>query len=169
MAASVHDSQSRCPLRAHVPFTVEILDLEEPRAGETLVNVAAVGVYHSDWHLMTGATKHLLPVVPGHEGAGLVATIGPGVTRVKPGDHLGLNWGPNCGKCFYCLNDRLSLCAAYVGRLWTGVMLDGRTRLSKNDQPVYHFSALACLAEYCVVPQEAACPSTRRCRCSWRR
>jgi S-(hydroxymethyl)glutathione dehydrogenase/alcohol dehydrogenase len=141
-----------------VPFKVETLDLEEPRAGEVLVKVAAVGVCHSDWHLMTGATKHPLPVVPGHEGAGVVAAVGPGVTRVRPGDHLALNWGPNCGKCFYCLNDRPSLCAAYVGPLWAGVMLDGTTRLSKNGQPVYHFSALACFAEYCVVPQECCVP-----------
>jgi S-(hydroxymethyl)glutathione dehydrogenase/alcohol dehydrogenase len=142
----------------HVPFSVETLDLEEPRAGEVLVKVAAVGVCHSDWHLMTGATRHPLPVVPGHEGAGVVAALGPGVTRVKPGDHLALNWAPNCGKCFYCLNDRPSLCAAYVGPLWAGVMLDGSTRLSKNGQPVYHFSALACFAEYCVVPQECCVP-----------
>jgi S-(hydroxymethyl)glutathione dehydrogenase / alcohol dehydrogenase len=142
----------------HVPFTVETLDLEEPRAGEVLVKVAAVGVCPSDWHLMTGATKHPLPVVPGHEGAGVVAAIGPGVTRVKPGDHLAPNWGPNCGQWIYFLNDRPSLCAAYVGPLWAGVMLDGSTRLSKNGQPVYHFSALACFAEYCVVPQECRVP-----------
>jgi S-(hydroxymethyl)glutathione dehydrogenase/alcohol dehydrogenase len=141
-----------------VPFKVETLDLEEPRAGEVLVKVAAVGVCHSDWHLMTGATKHPLPVVPGHEGAGVVAAMGPGVERVKLGDHVALNWAPNCGKCFYCLNDRPSLCAAYVGPLWAGVMLDGSTRLSQNGQPVYHFSALACFAEYCVVPQECCVP-----------
>ena len=113
-----------------VPFQVETLDLAAPRAGEVLVKVAAVGVCHSDWHLMTGATKHPLPVVPGHEGAGLVAGVGPGVDRVALGDHVALNWAPNCGKCFYCLNDRPSLCAAYVGPLWAGVMLDGSTRLS---------------------------------------
>ena len=141
-----------------VPFQVETLDLAAPRAGEVLVKVAAVGVCHSDWHLMTGATKHPLPVVPGHEGAGLVAGVGPGVDRVALGDHVALNWAPNCGKCFYCLNDRPSLCAAYVGPLWAGVMLDGSTRLSKDGQPVYHFSALACFAEYCVVPQECCVP-----------
>jgi len=141
-----------------VPFKVETLDLEAPRAGEVLVKVTAVGVCHSDWHLMTGATRHPLPVVPGHEGAGVVETVGPGVDRVKPGDHVALNWAPNCGKCFYCLNDRPSLCAAYVGPLWAGTMLDGSTRLSKAGQPVYHFSALACFAEYCVVPQECCVP-----------
>ncbi len=140
------------------PFQIETLDLEAPRAGEVLVKVAATGVCHSDWHLMTGATQHPTPVVPGHEGAGVVETVGPGVTRVKPGDHVALNWAPNCGSCFYCLNDRPSLCTAYVGPIWAGTMMDGSTRLSKDGQPVYHFSALACFAEYAVVPQECCVP-----------
>lgn len=136
------------------PFTVETLDLAEPRAGEVLVKVAAAGVCHSDWHLMTGATKHAVPVVPGHEGAGVVEAVGPGVTKFKTGDHIALSWAPNCGHCFYCLEGRPSLCETYVGPIWDGLMMDGTTRLSKNGQPVYHFSALACFADYCVVPQE---------------
>ena len=142
----------------HAPFKVETLDLEPPRTGEVLVKVAAAGVCHSDWHLMTGATKHPLPVVPGHEGAGVVEAVGPGVTRVKPGDHVALNWAPNCGACFYCLNDRPSLCSAYVGPLWAGTMMDGTPRLSQDGQPIYHFSALACFADYTVVPQECCVP-----------
>jgi len=140
------------------PFSVESLDLEPPRAGEVLVKIAAAGVCHSDWHLVTGATKHPLPIVPGHEGAGLVEAIGEGVTRLKAGDHIALNWAPNCGTCFYCLNDRPSLCATYVGPIWAGTMLDGTTRLSRDGRPVYHFSALACFAEYAVVPQECCVP-----------
>jgi len=142
----------------HRPFSVETLDLEPPRAGEVLVKVAATGVCHSDWHLMTGATKHPVPVVPGHEGAGVVEAVGEGVTRVRVGDHVSLNWAPNCGSCFYCLNGRPSLCATYVGPLWAGTMMDGSTRLSKNGQPVYHFSALACFADYTVAPQECCVP-----------
>ena len=138
----------------NTPFQVETLNLEGPRAGEVLVKMAATGVCHSDWHLMTGATKHPLPVVPGHEGAGIVESVGESVTRVKRGDHVALNWAPNCGACFYCLNDRPSLCDTYVGPIWAGTMMDGTTRLSRNGQAVYHFSALACFAEYAVVPQE---------------
>jgi Zn-dependent alcohol dehydrogenase len=107
---------------------------------------------------MTGATKHATPVVPGHEGAGVVEAVGPGVSRVKPGDHVALSWAPSCGECFYCLNDRPSLCETYVGPIWEGVLMDGTPRLSKDGRPVYHFSALACFAEYCVVPQECCVP-----------
>jgi NDMA-dependent alcohol dehydrogenase len=143
------------------PFVVETLDLEPPRAGEVLIKVAAAGVCHSDWHLMTGTTKHATPVVPGHEGAGVVEAVGPGVSRVKPGDHVALSWAPSCGECFYCLDDRPSLCETYVGPIWEGVMMDGTPRLSKDGRPVYHFSALACFAEYCVVPQECCVPMSK--------
>jgi Zn-dependent alcohol dehydrogenase len=145
----------------HRPFQIETLDLEPPHTGEVLLKVAAAGVCHSDWHLMTGATRHAVPVVPGHEGAGVVEAVGAGVTRVKPGDHVALNWAPNCGDCFYCLNDRPNLCATYLKPLWAGTMLDGTTRLSCNGQPVYHFSTLACFADHTVVPQECCVPLPR--------
>ena len=142
----------------NVPFQIETLDLDPPQAGEVLVRVAAAGVCHSDWHLMTGATEHPTPVVPGHEGAGVVRAVGEGVTRVQPGDHVALNWAPNCGRCFYCLRDRPSLCTTYVDRIWAGTMMDGTTRLSKDGETVYHFSALACFADHAVVPQECCVP-----------
>jgi S-(hydroxymethyl)glutathione dehydrogenase / alcohol dehydrogenase len=137
-----------------IPFSVEELDLEEPREREVLIRVAAAGICHSDWHLMTGATQHALPVVPGHEGSGIVAAVGPGVIRVGVGDHVALSWAPSCGSCFYCLHEKPSLCESYVASIWAGTMMDGTPRLSKNGQPVYHFSALACFAEYAVVPEE---------------
>ena len=140
------------------PFAIETLELEAPRAGEVLVNLAAAGVCHSDWHLATGDTRHALPVVPGHEGAGVVEAVGEGVMQVKPGDHVALNWAPNCGTCFYCLNDRPILCATYVEPIWAGMMMDGTSRLSKDGQTVYHFSAVACFAEYAVVPEQCCVP-----------
>lgn len=142
----------------HQPFQIETLDLAPPRAGEVLVRVVAAGVCHSDWHLMTGATKHAAPVVPGHEGAGVVEAVGPGVTALVPGDHVALNWAPSCGYCFYCLHERPSLCETYVEPIWAGTMMDGTTRLSKDGAPVYHFSATACFAERTVVPQECCVP-----------
>jgi NDMA-dependent alcohol dehydrogenase len=144
-----------------VPFEVEELDLDEPRDGEVLVKIAAAGVCHSDWHLMTGATEHPTPVVPGHEGSGVVKAIGKGVTRVKEDDHVALNWAPNCGECFYCLRDRPSLCTTFVGPLWAGTMLDGTTRFSIDGDPVYHFSGVACFADYVVVPEVCSVPLSK--------
>ena len=146
-AAVLHEPQT--------PFRIESLDLEPPRAGEVLVRVAAAGVCHSDWHLTTGATRHPLPVVAGHEGAGVVEEVGAEVTAVRPGDHVALSWAPCCGRCYYCLNDRPSLCAAYLEPIWAGTLMDGTTRLSRDGDPVYHYSALACFAERAVVPQES--------------
>jgi len=144
-----------------VPFKVETIDLAEPREGEVLVRIAAAGICHSDWHLMTGATQHALPVVPGHEGAGTVVTTGLGVSRIKSGDHVALSWAPSCGTCYYCLHEKPSLCETFVGPLWAGTMLDGQTRLSKNGEPIYHFSSLACFAEYAVVPEVCCVPMAK--------
>jgi S-(hydroxymethyl)glutathione dehydrogenase/alcohol dehydrogenase len=140
--------------KVNQPIQIETLDLEAPHASEVLVRIAACGVCHSDYHLISGATKHPLPVVPGHEGAGIVEAVGPNVTRVKPGDHVVLNWAPNCGHCFYCLRGKPNLCDTFIGPIWNGVMLDGTPRLSWHGDPVYHFSALAAFAERTVVPQE---------------
>jgi S-(hydroxymethyl)glutathione dehydrogenase / alcohol dehydrogenase len=140
------------------PFRVQEVELQAPQTGEVLIRVQAVGVCHSDWHLVTGDTKHPLPLVAGHEGAGVVAEVGPGVTRVRPGDLVALSWAPSCGGCFYCLHGRPSLCETYVGPVWAGTMLDGTTRLSRKGEPLFHYSALACFAEFCVVPEVCCVP-----------
>jgi S-(hydroxymethyl)glutathione dehydrogenase / alcohol dehydrogenase len=141
------------------PFVIEQLTLDEPRAGEVLVKIAACGVCHSDWHLVTGATKHPMPAVAGHEGAGVVQAVGQGVTRIKPGDHVVLNWAPACGHCFYCQHEKPNLCDTFTDPIWNGVMLDGTPRLSRADgSPVYHYCGTASFAEYTVVPQESCIP-----------
>src|SRR5687767_11080238 len=94
----------------NTPFRIETLDLEAPRAGEVLVKIAAVGVCHSDWHVASGATKHPMPVVAGHEGAGVIDSVGDGVSGVAPGDHVVLSWAPACGSCFYCVREKSNLC-----------------------------------------------------------
>ena len=134
------------------------LDLDGPKAGEVLVQIRAAGVCHSDWHLVTGDTRHPLPVVIGHEGAGVVEAVGPGVARLKPGDRVALNWAPSCGACFYCQRGRPNLCDTYVGPIWAGTMLDGTTRLTERGNPVFHYCGLACFAEYTVVPAVSCVP-----------
>jgi S-(hydroxymethyl)glutathione dehydrogenase/alcohol dehydrogenase len=143
-------------LRApNTPFAIETLTLDEPRAGEVRVKIAACGVCHSDYHLATGTTRHPMPVVCGHEGAGVVEAVGTGVTRVQPGDHVTLSWTPDCGECFYCLRGQPNLCETYTEPIWAGTMLDGTTRLRLNDEPVYAYCGLATFAEYVVVPEQS--------------
>jgi S-(hydroxymethyl)glutathione dehydrogenase/alcohol dehydrogenase len=112
-------------------------------------------VCHSDYHLVSGATKHPMPVVPGHEGAGVVESVGPGVAAIRAGNHVTLNWAPSCGHCFYCQREKPNLCEAYIGPVWAGTMLDGTPRLSWEGRPVYHFCSLAAFATHAVVPQES--------------
>ncbi len=142
----------------NTPFVIETLDLADPRAGEVRVKLTACGVCHSDYHLVSGSTKHPLPVVAGHEGAGVVEAVGDGVTHVQVGDHVVLNWCPACGECFYCQHDQPNLCDTFTGPIWAGTMLDGTTRLSLNGDPVYAYCGLAAFAEYTVVPEQSCIP-----------
>jgi S-(hydroxymethyl)glutathione dehydrogenase/alcohol dehydrogenase len=142
-------------------FHVETLDLQPPRTGEVLVKIAASGVCHSDWHVATGDTRQPMPVVTGHEGAGVVVETGANVSRVSVGNHVCLSWTPDCGECFYCMNNQPNLCETFTTPLWKGVMLDGESRLSLNGQPVYHYCGLATFAEYAVVPEQACIPIRR--------
>ena len=136
------------------PIRVLELELEPPKAGEVQVRVQAAGVCHSDWHLVTGATRHPLPAVLGHEGAGVVEAVGEGVASVAVGDHVALNWAPYCGTCGLCAKGSFALCRTYVGPLWDGVMLDGTPRLKTLEgEPVYHYCGLACFSERAVVPE----------------
>lgn len=140
------------------PITVVTLELEPPRRGEVLVRIAAAGVCHSDWHLVSGATQHPLPALLGHEGAGEVMAVGPDVTHVAVGDHVALNWAPNCGRCFYCLHDSPNLCEAYLAPVWAGTMMDGTTRFALDGAPVYQYCSLGCFSEWTVVPASSCVP-----------
>ena len=140
------------------PIAVESLDLDEPRAGEVLVRIQAAGVCHSDWHLVSGATRHPLPAALGHEGAGRVMAVGPGVTGLRVGDSVSLNWAPACGDCFYCLHDSPCLCETWLEPIWAGTMLDGTPRLTLHGEPVYHYCGLGCFSEYVVVPVQCCVP-----------
>jgi S-(hydroxymethyl)glutathione dehydrogenase/alcohol dehydrogenase len=145
----------------NAPFVIEDVELAEPRVGEVLVRMAAAGVCHSDWHLVSGATKHPMPVVAGHEGSGVVEAVGPQVEGIAPGDHVVLCWAPSCGRCRPCLDNKPYLCQTFTPLRWAGVLLDGSTRLSRGGAPLYHFCALGCFAARVVVRQES-CVVIRR-------
>ena len=135
------------------PLVIENLELEGPKEHEVLVKLTASGVCHSDLHYMKGDREHPMPVVLGHEGAGIVEEIGPGVTYAQPGDHVVLSFVPTCGRCSYCVKGRQHLCESrYQLR---GNMLDGTTRLRNGSQEVHHFNGLSTFGEYAVVPEDS--------------
>src|SRR3954452_15132051 len=138
------------------PLVVQEVDLEEPRAGEVLVRVAAAGVCHSDLHYMKGEWAIPKPAVLGHEGAGIAERVGPGVTRVKPGDHCVLIFRPNCGTCYYCTIGRPARCTGR--RSVRRTMCQHTRRLSDGGQPVSRRARVACFAEYTVMAEEQLLP-----------
>jgi len=137
------------------PQRVEEVALEAPRQGEVLVRMAASGVCHSCLHAADGSWKGVpLPIVLGDEGAGVVETLGPGVTELKVGDHVILSWAPTCGRCHYCVIGRPNLCERrQPGR---GVLPDGTTRMSLGGSPVYHYGHVATYASRTVVHESCA-------------
>ncbi len=141
---------------ANTPLVVEDVELDDPKEGEVLVRLASAGVCHSDYHVMKGEWKPPMPIVLGHEAAGVVERVGPGVNMSKPGDHVILNFRPNCGWCRYCSVGRPVLCNGAATDRW--VMFDGTSRLHKGTQDLYHFARTASFAEYVVVPQSGAVP-----------
>jgi NDMA-dependent alcohol dehydrogenase len=144
------------------PLVLEDLELAPPGPGEVAVRLAASGVCHSDWNVVSGATPNPLPVVLGHEGAGVVEVLGDGVTSVSEGDHVVLSWLPSCGHCFYCTEGRPILCEWSTPAMLAGTMPDGTSRLtSAGGEQVFHYSFLSTFAERCVVP-EASCVPIRK-------
>ena len=141
-------------------LTVETVTLDPPAAGEVLVRVAAAGVCHSDVRLADGDLGDgRWPTILGHEGAGVVEAVGPGVDGVRVGDHVALCFVPACRRCGACTDGRPNLCEAAMGHAWAGTMLDATTRLRLADgRPLRHFNFVSCFAERCVVPAASAIP-----------
>lgn len=130
-------------------ISVEDVTLDPPREGEVRVKMAACGVCHSDLSLINGTIPHPRPVVLGHEGAGTVAEVGPGVTNVAAGDAVIMSFVPNCGSCFHCLRDEAYLCNALPQG---GVQRDGTSRLHMGDTQLLAMTALGAMAEEIVCP-----------------
>jgi S-(hydroxymethyl)glutathione dehydrogenase/alcohol dehydrogenase len=142
-------------------LSVEDVELAPPGPGQATVRIAASGVCHSDWNVITGGTPNPLPAVLGHEGAGVVEEVGEGVTAVAPGDHVILSWLPFCGECFYCVQGRGVLCEAAMEDMFEGTLPGGALALSQGGAPLYHYSFLSTFAERCVVPASCCVPIRR--------
>jgi S-(hydroxymethyl)glutathione dehydrogenase / alcohol dehydrogenase len=145
---------------AGAPLSVETVDLDPPGPGEVLVRVAAAGVCHSDVRLADGDLGDgRWPTILGHEGAGVVEAVGPGVGAVAPGDRVAFCFVPSCRACGACAAGRFNLCETAARHAWAGTMLDGTTRLRLADgRPVRHFNFVSCFAQRCVVPASSAVP-----------
>ncbi|MFZ0214608.1 MAG: Zn-dependent alcohol dehydrogenase [Candidatus Dormiibacterota bacterium] len=134
---------------------LEILDVElaAPGPGEVRVRVVAAGVCHSDYHYMVGDLPHPLPVVLGHEGAGVIEEVGPGVRDLAVGDHVVLLWRTSCGHCEYCSSGRPALCPVGNAIRASGTLEDGTSRLHLDGGgALYHFLGVSCFAEAAVCP-----------------
>ncbi len=134
------------------PQVIEKIQLAQHKDDEVLVKIEATGVCYSDIHVITGSMSVPLPAVLGHEGAGIVIETGKNIKHVKPGDHVALSWAPECGKCRFCYTGKPHLCDASAPIVLDGTLLDGTSRLSKDNQTIYHYSFTSTWAEYTVVP-----------------
>lgn len=132
-------------------WEVTELELDPPKAQEVLVKLTASGLCHSDDHLVTGDMPMNLPVVGGHEGAGVVAEVGPGVTEVEVGDHVVLSFIPACGRCTECARGRSNLCV-YGAAIVAGPQLDGTFRFHGRGEDIGQMCVLGTFSEYTVVP-----------------
>ena len=143
-------------LKAGAPLSIETVDLDGPRAGEVLVEIKATGVCHTDEFTLSGADPEgLFPAILGHEGAGVVVDVGPGVTTLKKGDHVIPLYTPECRQCEYCLNPKTNLCQSIRSTQGQGLMPDGSSRFSLDGRPVLHYMGTSTFAQYTVVPEIA--------------
>jgi S-(hydroxymethyl)glutathione dehydrogenase/alcohol dehydrogenase len=138
------------------PLVVQEVDLAEPGPGEVLVRLVACGVCHTDLYTASGVDPSgYAPAVLGHEGAGVVEQTGPGVTSVRPGDHVITLFSPQCGECIHCRDPRTNLCMAIREQQNKGYLPDGTTRLSRDGEPIRHFMGASTFAEHTVLPEIA--------------
>ena len=138
------------------PLQILDLDMEAPKAGEARVRMKASGVCMSDWHMMNGDWPAKLPLVPGHEAAGIVEEVGPGASHVSVGDHVIFSFASHCGHCRYCNSGRSVLCNGHASPGF--LMPDGTTRMSYKAEPVYQMARIGTFREQVVCSTENLVP-----------
>ena len=141
---------------AKKPLEIVDVELEGPKAGEVLVEVKATGICHTDYYTLSGADPEgLFPCILGHEGAGVVVDVGPGVTTLKKGDHVIPLYTPECRQCKSCLSRKTNLCTAIRATQGKGLMPDGTSRFKCDGDPVLHYMGTSTFANHIVVPEIA--------------
>src|SRR6202453_5219186 len=149
-------SRAAVAYAAAKPLEIATVDLEGPKAGEVLIELKATGICHTDEFTRSGADPEgLFPVIFGHEGAGIVVDVGPGVTSVKKGDHVIPLYTPECRQCKPCLSRKTNLCTAIRATQGKGVMPDGTSRFSIGGQMVHHYMGTSTFSNFTVLPEIA--------------
>jgi len=150
------DVRAAVAFEAGKPLEVTTVQLEGPKAGEVLVEIKATGICHTDEFTRSGADPEgIFPAILGHEGAGIVVDVGPGVTSLKKGDHVIPLYTPECRECEYCLNPKTNLCQAIRTTQGAGLMPDGTSRFSINGKPIFHYMGCSTFANFTVMPEIA--------------
>jgi S-(hydroxymethyl)glutathione dehydrogenase/alcohol dehydrogenase len=142
--------------QAGKPLSIETVQLAGPKAGEVLVEIKATGICHTDEFTLSGADPEgIFPAILGHEGAGVVVEVGPGVTSVAEGDHVIPLYTPECRECEYCLHPKTNLCQAIRATQGQGLMPDGTSRFSSGGDTIFHYMGTSTFANYTVLPEIA--------------
>jgi S-(hydroxymethyl)glutathione dehydrogenase/alcohol dehydrogenase len=150
------DVRAAIARRAGTPLEVTTVKLDGPKAGEVLVEIKATGICHTDEYTLSGADPEgIFPAILGHEGAGIVVGVGPGVMSLKKGDHVIPLYTPECRQCKSCLSRKTNLCTAIRATQGKGLMPDGTSRFSENGERVMHYMGCSTFANYTVLPEIA--------------
>ena len=150
------DVRAAVAFEAGKPLRIETVQLEGPKFGEVLIEVKATGICHTDKYTLSGADPEgLFPSILGHEGAGVVVDVGPGVRSLKKGDHVIPLYTPECRECKSCTSRKTNLCTAIRATQGKGLMPDGASRFSFQGKPLYHYMGCSTFANYTVLPEIA--------------
>ncbi|USD20911.1 S-(hydroxymethyl)glutathione dehydrogenase/class III alcohol dehydrogenase [Microbulbifer variabilis] len=140
--------------KAGEPLSIEEVEVMPPQKGEVRIKLTATGVCHTDAFTLSGEDPEgVFPAILGHEGAGVVESVGEGVTGLTVGDHVIPLYTPECGECKFCLSGKTNLCQKIRATQGKGLMPDGSTRFSINGKPIYHYMGTSTFSEYTVLPE----------------
>jgi S-(hydroxymethyl)glutathione dehydrogenase/alcohol dehydrogenase len=144
-------SRAAVAWEAGKPLSIEMIDVEGPKAGEVMIQIKATGVCHTDAFTLSGDDPEgIFPSVLGHEGAGVVVEVGPGVTSLQPGDHVIPLYTAECKECKFCKSGKTNLCSSVRATQGRGLMPDETSRFSINGKPLYHYMGTSTFSEYTV-------------------
>lgn len=154
MSAEIIKSKAAVAWAAGEPLKIETVDVAPPKAGEVRIKIIATGVCHTDAFTLSGDDPEgIFPCILGHEGGGIVESIGEGVTSVAVGDHVIPLYTPECGECKFCTSGKTNLCQKIRETQGKGLMPDGTSRFSIDGQPIFHYMGCSTFSEYTVLPE----------------